>query len=421
MTDYVDARRRRAVAAWNSKDDVVLIGAGDFIAIPGAGDQTYFYRAHAEYRWLTDREFPGAVLAFDPSSGWTHFVPRVTEKELVWEGRQPHNEGEPIEALAGWLAARRGRNFAMLGSPLPGVFADPGRTASLRELLTHARRPKDQIEIARLQRAAAATAAGYDAIAKFLRPGVTERQIQIELESAFMRAGGTRTAYDTIVGTSTDAAVLHFTPTERVVGDNDLVLIDAGAEVEGYACDVTRTFAASGNYTSLQKDIYDIVLSAEVNAISMCRAGVEYRDIHLAAARDMTAGLVHIGLMRGNVDSLIEQDAHTLFFPHGVGHMVGLGVRDASGMFPGRKKSDRPGLATLRNDFPLENDYVVTIEPGLYFIPALLQDHTRREKFAQQVNWPKVDQHLDFGGVRIEDNVLVTPDGPVVLTAAIPK
>jgi Xaa-Pro aminopeptidase len=135
----------------------------------------------------------------------------------------------------------------------------------------------------------------------------------------------------------------------------------------------------------------------------------------------MVGGLVAMGVMRGQPESLVEQEAHTLFFPHGLGHMVGLGVRDGSGVQPGRTKDPRPCLRTLRMDLPLAAGYVVTIEPGLYFIPALLNDPARRERFRECVNWPLVEQHLGLGGVRIEDNILVTHGAPEVLTAAIPK
>jgi Xaa-Pro aminopeptidase len=126
-------------------------------------------------------------------------------------------------------------------------------------------------------------------------------------------------------------------------------------------------------------------------------------------------------VMRGGAESLVEQEAHGLFFPHGLGHMVGLGVRDGSGMLPGRTKDSRPSLRTLRMDLPLATGYVVTVEPGLYFIPALLNDPARRARFRECVNWPLAECHLALGGVRIEDNVLVTTGAPEVLTAAIPK
>jgi Xaa-Pro aminopeptidase len=135
----------------------------------------------------------------------------------------------------------------------------------------------------------------------------------------------------------------------------------------------------------------------------------------------MTAGLVDLGIMKGRPDSLVESEAHTLFFPHGLGHMVGLGVRDASGRLPGDKREIPPMLSTLRTDFPLEPGYVMTVEPGIYFVPALLRNPANRSRFKDAVNWALADTLLDFGGIRIEDDVLVTKNGPEVLTKAIPK
>jgi Xaa-Pro aminopeptidase len=125
--------------------------------------------------------------------------------------------------------------------------------------------------------------------------------------------------------------------------------------------------------------------------------------------------------VRGDPHALVEQDVHTLFYPHGLGHMVGLGVRDASGLEPGRARDPRPSLRSLRMDLVLRENYIVTVEPGLYFIPAILRDAGRRARYPHAVNWNLVDQHLHIGGVRIEDNILVTSGAPVNLTAAIPK
>jgi Xaa-Pro aminopeptidase len=148
---------------------------------------------------------------------------------------------------------------------------------------------------------------------------------------------------------------------------------------------------------------------------------VEWRDVHLGACLDTAAGLVAMGLMRGDPEALVERDAHAMFFPHGLGHLVGLGVRDASGFLPGRTRSTRPGLNMLRTDLPLERDYVITVEPGVYFIPALLRDPGRRTTFADCVAWDRIDRLLEFGGIRIEDNVRVTDGDPEILTAAVPK
>ncbi len=151
-----------------------------------------------------------------------------------------------------------------------------------------------------------------------------------------------------------------------------------------------------------------------------CRArnGV---DIHFSAALDLVGCLVDMGVMCGQPLSLVEQDAHLLFFPHGIGHMLGLGVRDAGGMEPGRTKDPRPCLRSLRQDLILRPGYIVTVEPGLYFIPPILNDPSRRATYRNAVNWPLIDQHLSLGGVRIEDNILVTDYGPDNLTSAIPK
>jgi Xaa-Pro aminopeptidase len=253
-----------------------------------------------------------------------------------------------------------------------------------------------------------------------LRPGITERRLQIELETEFFRGGATRTGYHSLVGSGPNSAILHSAPSARAVREGDFVLIDAGAEIDRYTADVTRTFVV-GTPSAFQRDLHQAVLTSEERAIARCVAGAEWKAIHLAAAVDLVAGLVAMGVMRGAPESLVEQEAHALFFPHGLGHMVGLGVRDASGLAPGRAKDPRLSLRPLRMDLPLAPGYVVTVEPGLYFIPALLNDPARRKRFRDCVNWPLVEHHMDIGGVRIEDNVLIAAGAPEVLTRGIPK
>jgi Xaa-Pro aminopeptidase len=416
-------RRERLAAALHLTDEILLIGAGLPVPLPENTDQTYPFRAHSEFFYVTGLECPGAIVAFDPHegppAGWRLFVPEVTEAERVWEARE-QTAGEPLAALPAWITTRRSRPLVQLGAPLPGVRADEALTVKIREIFTHARRSKDEPEIATMRRAAAATAAGYSLAAALIAPGVTERAIQIELETGFFRHGAPRTGYGTIVGTGPNSAVLHFEPTARAARQGEFVLIDAGAEIDRYVIDVTRTYVA-GPPSSFQRDLYQVVLAAQEKAITRCLAGAEWRDVHLQSAVDLTAGLVSLGLMRGSAESLVEQEAHLLFFPHGLGHLVGLGVRDASGTLPGRPRSTRPSLKSLRLDLPLAPGFVVTVEPGLYFIPALLNDPKRRERFRQAVVWDQVEPHLSLGGVRIEDNVLVTSSAPEVLTAAIPK
>lgn len=423
MSDFLSDRRARIANALALGDAILLVGAGEPIPLPEGSDQTYPFRSHADYYYLTGHECAGGVVAFDPQKGvhdgWISFVPAVTEGERVWEGRE-QMPGTPLASLESWLAVNRGRPVAALGAPVRGVTADETLSQRTRDHFKHARRPKDAHELALIRRAAAATAPGYAKLQSLLRPGVTERALQIELEAEFFRHGGTRPGYGTIVGSGPNSAVLHFEPSSRAARAGEFVLVDAGAEIDRYMADVTRTYVV-GEPTAFQRDLYHVVLAAEQHAIARCVPGAEWKDIHLATAVEMVGGLVHMGVMRGAPESLVAQEAHTLFFPHGLGHMVGLGVRDGSGTLPGRAKDPRPSLKNLRMDLPLAPGYVVTVEPGLYFIPALLNDPARRTRFRECVNWPLVEQHLGLGGVRIEDNILVTAGAPEVLTAAIPK
>ncbi|MDB6126549.1 MAG: Xaa-Pro dipeptidase, partial [Verrucomicrobia bacterium] len=355
MPTFLSDRRARLAAALELDDAILLIAAGEPIPLPENTDQTYPFRAHAEYYFVAAQECPGGVVAFDPRDGgrdgWVSFVPDVTEGERVWEGRtQP--AGESIRSLETWLSKRRGRPVVVLGAPLKEIESDAARSLRVRECFHHARRIKDATELELLRGAAKATAAGFAQIPALLRPGVSERSLKIELEAEFFRHGGTRTGYGTIVGTGPNAAILHFEPSARAAREGEFVLVDAGAEIDRYVCDVTRTFVV-GKPSAFQRDLYQVVLAAEEHALVRCVPGTEWRENHLAAAVELTAGLVSMGVMRGKPESLVEQDAHTLFFPHGLGHMVGLGVRDASGQLPRRPKSARASLATLRLDLPL--------------------------------------------------------------------
>jgi Xaa-Pro aminopeptidase len=415
-------RRARVAKAIGLRDEILLIGAGEPVPLPGGADQTYPFRAHPEYYYLTGIDSPGGVLAFDPrgrsSHKWVSFVPEVTEAEKMWEGAA-ERPGTPLPELEIWLGNRRGRPIINLGAGLRGVRSDEGDVARVREHITHVRRSKDRTEIALLRRAAAATAAGFSVVRKHIRPGVSERALQVELEAEFFRNGADRVGYETIIGSGANAAVMHFAPSQRKLRRGDFVLIDAGAEVERYVIDVTRTFVAGNKPTQFQRDLLTLVLAAERSAIKRCIPGAEWKDVHLKAATELTEGLITMKLMKGRAESLVEQGAHTLFFPHGIGHLVGLGIRDASGRYPGRPKSDSAALKNLRMDLPLAAGYVTTVEPGLYFIPSILNDSKRRRQYRQCVDWQKVGRYIELGGVRIEDTVLVTDSGPVVLTAAI--
>ena len=406
----IERRRAAAAAAWDVRDAVVLVAAGDEIPVPGRGDRTYPYRAHSEYLYLTDRERPGGVLAFDPGEGWVEFVVPVTADELLWTGLEGDREGvpegtRPRDELEGWLAGRPARRL--------GATADPDD--ALRNELIRVRRPKDDDELERMRIAAEATRAGFAELAGLVAPGRTERELQVALEAAFLRSGGDFLAFESIVAAGDHSAVLHFAPTQRELEAGQLLLVDAGAEYRGYASDVTRTYAVGGELDARQRIVWETVRRAGEAAIATCRPGVEWREVHRTAALVTAEGLVELGVLRGAPETLVESGAVTLFFPHGVGHMVGLGVRDA-GYASDEAREPAPGLPRLRLDIPLQPRHAWTVEPGIYFVAPLLARHRDR----RDVDWDRVDDLLGFGGVRIEQNVLITEDGCDVLTSAIP-
>lgn len=232
-------------------------------------------------------------------------------------------------------------------------------------------------------------------------------------------------AYGSIV--TVHGEVLHNEQHHHRLYPGDLLLADVGAETAmGWAADVTRTWPVCGKFSPTQRDIYNVVLAAHDACIAKIRPGVEYRDIHLLAATVIAQGLVDLGILQGNAEDLVEMDAHALFFPHGVGHLLGLDVHDMedlgdlAGYEEGRVRSDRFGLGFLRLNRPLRPGMLVTIEPGFYQVLAILNDVERRSKYQGIVNWERLAQFADVRGIRIEDDVLVTEEGSEVLTAALP-
>lgn len=418
--DVLERRRQRARGALGDNPPIVLFGAGKPVHVPGGQDQTYPFVPYPEYYWLTGSRRWGGVFAFDPREGWTHFVRPVSQNERLWEGGVESVDGEDVADLPGWMEKRGGRAVAVIGGAVENVESDPQLASRLQVSLDGVRRRKDTAEIELMERAANATAAGHATARDAIRPGVSERRIRIELEAAMYLNGADDVAFDTIVGAGTHAAVLHFEPGARTVEPDDLVLIDAGASIAGYTADVTRTYPAGDRFTSRQQAIYDLVLAAQLKAISTCRRGMEWHQVHRVAAGVIAMGLRDLGILRGTQDDLLDSGAISLFLPHGVGHVVGLGVRDVGGRAAGREVSVYCGIR-MRLDLPLEKDFVMTVEPGVYFVPALLDDPERRERFAGMVDWDTVESWRAVGGVRIEDNVLITAADPRILTSAIPK
>ncbi|MFM2428849.1 MAG: hypothetical protein RLZZ511_62 [Cyanobacteriota bacterium] len=282
----------------------------------------------------------------------------------------------------------------------------------------------DSTAVEAIRAAVQTTLAAHRAGMAATRSRRIEAQVRAAMEQVILAENMT-TAYNSIV--TVHGEVLHNDHYHHGLNPGDLLLADVGAEtIDGWAADVTRTWPVSGRFSATQRDVYDVVLAAHDAAIGAMAVGVEYRDLHLLACRVLADGLVDLGILRGDGASLVEQDAHALFFPHGIGHLLGLDVHDMedlgdlAGYAEGRQRSDRFGLGYLRLDRPLQAGMVVTIEPGFYQVPALLNDPQRREKYRDVVNWERLAQFADVRGIRIEDDVLVTATGVEVLTQDLP-
>jgi Xaa-Pro aminopeptidase len=223
--------------------------------------------------------------------------------------------------------------------------------------------------------------------------------------------------------------ILHNESYLNILQKDNLLLVDAGSEsLKHYASDITRTSPVGGKFSSLQRDIYELVLSAQQRSIHEMKPGIFFRDIHLNAAKILAEGLKDLGLMKGNAEEAVHAGAHALFFPHGLGHMLGLDVHDMEdlgedfvGYDPSVRRSKQFGMAYLRFARQLKPGFVLTVEPGVYFIPALIDLWQSQKKFSEFISYNKLKSYRDFGGIRIEDNILITDDGHRLLGPRIPK
>jgi Xaa-Pro aminopeptidase len=285
---------------------------------------------------------------------------------------------------------------------------------------------KNDEEVAEMEIAVNISRAMHIAAIKAARPGIKEAQITGIVEG-IASASEVRTSYPVIL--SKDGQILHNHHHGNTLKSGQLVLGDFGAESKmHYAGDLTRTFPVDKKFTEKQKAIYNIVLEAEDKSIEALKPGVKYIDVHLFASKIITEGLQALGIMKGDVEASINAGAHGLFFPHGLGHMIGLDVHDMEdlgenyvGYAEGQKRSDQFGLRSLRMARELEPGHVITVEPGIYFIPELIDQWEAEKKHADFINYDKLKGYRDFGGIRIEDNVLITKDGYRVLGDRVPK
>jgi len=257
------------------------------------------------------------------------------------------------------------------------------------------------------------------------RPGVAESVVRAALEAELV-GRNMRTSYSSIV--SVHGEVLHNEDHHHMLADGDLLLVDAGGETAGgWACDITRTWPVGGRYSPTQRDLYDVVLLGQSAAIAAIRPGLRYLDLQGIAAHAIAKGLIGLGILAGDPAELVADGVVALFFPHGVGHLIGLDVHDLDDLgdratyAPGRTRSTDPGLKALRLDRDLVPGMGVTIEPGFYQVPAILGDAERTRCVGDRLRRDRLADFRDTRGIRIEDTILVTDDGHENLTATLPK
>jgi Xaa-Pro aminopeptidase len=400
-------------------------------------------RASSHFLYFTGLPLSNAAIRLDAGK-LQLFIDDAKPSSALWHGEMPTRE-----EIAGQIGADAAYPMAELESWLEGVATIPSQDAGtwtqqtqllnrwllpqqalagidleLANAIVNLRLIHDDAAIAELRKAAAVTVEAHKAGMRATKSAKIEAEVRAAMEAVII-AHNMTTSYSSIV--TVNGEVLHNDKYHHPIQPGDLLLADVGAETEmGWAGDVTRTWAVSGKFSSTQRDIYEIVLAAHDVCVAKIRPGVEYRDIHLLACTTIAEGLANLGILRGKAEDLVEMDAHALFFPHGIGHLLGLDVHDMedlgdlAGYEQGRLRSDRFGLGYLRLNRPLQPGMLVTIEPGFYQVPAILNNPNFRSKYEKIVNWERLSEFSDVRGIRIENDVLVTSDASEVLTAALP-
>ena len=390
-----------------------------------SNDTHYRFRQDSDFFYLTGFEEPEAIAVIKP--GETHeyvlFVrPRDPERE-IWDGRRAGVEGAksefgaqealPIdkfdeklpeilndaEVLYYRLGVNRdlddkivreiSRMRALNRKPIhpPETIIDP---ATIVHELRVIKSP-EEVEI--MQTAADIAAEAHCEAMKAVRPGMREYEVEALIEQIFRRHGAAAPAYTSIVGAGANATVLHYINNDGELRDGELLLVDAGAEYKGYASDITRTFPINGRYSKPQREIYDLVLKAQMACVEMVRPGVTHDQLKQHSIQVLTEGMVELGLLKGDPEQLIKDKQHEKFYMHGLGHMLGIDVHDVGRYYYGKESR------------ALEPGVVMTVEPGIYVAPDTKD---------------VPEQYLGIG-VRIEDDVLCTNNGPRVLTNKVPK
>jgi Xaa-Pro aminopeptidase len=411
----------------------------------------YLFRQTSHFLYYAGTDLPGFALVIAPDGEETLYGPAEDPDDLIWHGPHPvladHAAAAGIartavmgglgEAVAiykakgvavRYLPPYRGSEEIALAARLnvPREAVAKGACPELARAVAEQRSIKSDAEVAEMERALAVSAEMYDLALKIIKPGLREAEVAGAIQGVALCHDMPQSFLPIV---SIHGEVLHNNTYRNVMKDGDLLVIDSGVEAPpGYYCsDITRTFPVSGRFTAQQRAIYEVVLASQTAVIDRASPDVSNRDMHLLAARTIAKGLTDIGLMRGDPEEAVAAGAHALFFVHGLGHMIGVDVHDMEDLgdvvgYPeGEPRSTQFGLNFLRLAKTLEPGFVITIEPGVYFIPALIDRWRREGRHAEFIRYDRVQAFRGLGGVRIEDDVLITEDGSRVLGPPIPK
>lgn len=414
---------------------------------------TYTFRQDSSFLYYFGIDRPGFAATIDIDNNLeTLFGNDYTVDEVVWVGAQPSvtefaeiigiKRAVSTEKLNEQIngAIKKGRKVHFLPqyrpdnimklasiSGLDATRLNDYASEKLIKSVVAQRSIKSGEEIKEIDEAVDIAAKMHIAAMKMVKPETDERKIAGMIEGIALSLGY-GLSFRPIV--SINGQTLHNPYYDNKMKMGDLLVNDSGAESKlHYASDITRTIPVGGKFEQKQKEIYEIVLKAEKNAINSVKPGITFKDIHMQSAKDITSGLVELGLMSGNPENAVSAGAHTLFFPHGLGHMLGLDVHDMEGLGEDLVgydesilRSEEFGLKYLRLAKTLHPGFVFTIEPGIYFIPELIDMWKQENKFSEYINYDKVEEYRNFGGIRIEDDILVTEDGFRMLgSKPIPK
>lgn len=413
-------------------------------------DNAYPFRQDSHFLYYAGISETGMAALIAPDGRDTLYGRPHDPDDLVWHGPRPHvgdhaaaggfaehravaELGPDLRELAGagvrvhylppYRAERRFQLAELLGGDPRAV--DGGVSAELVRAVCAQRLIKSRDEVAEIEDALAVTAEMYRVAMGAARPGRAEYEVAGLMQARALELGR-REAFTPIV--TVRGEVLHNHSCDNTLADGDLMLVDSGAESPlFYASDITRTFPVNGRFSDRQRRIYEIVLAAQMAVINAASPAHDNKQLHLLAARTIAGGLTDLGLMKGNPDDAVAAGAHALFFPHGIGHMMGLDVHDMEDLgdivgYPeGEQRSSQFGLGFLRMTRQLEPGFVITVEPGIYFIPALIDQWRAENRHAEFIDYDAIEGYKGFGGIRIEDDLLITADGARVLGPGIAK